>query len=282
MRQDDPENFGEFIGTAPVMQALYQQVEKIAASPAPAFITGETGSGKTLCAQALHKHSPRARGPFIALDCVALSQTALDTALGTENVTVLLDHIDALSPPVQATLLDLLPQSRARLICTATKSGLGPLRSDLFFRLRVLPLTMPPLRLRGDDIADIAQVFLLRFARTEKRRFKGLSDDAEKRLRLYEWPGNIHELKNTIRRAVVLHDGPALTAAMLMLPEGPAPLPAPAPPDPPVIPMHILERRALEQAIKFCNGDIPRAATLLEISPSTLYRKKALWEAETP
>lgn len=287
------EDFGGLIGTSSIMLALYEKIEKAAASIAPVFISGEPGTGKTLCAQALHKYSPHKTNPFTTLDCATATAAVLQDAL-TSKGTLLLEEISDLPAAPQVMLLNHTQENQPRLVCTTGKSPaalveLGRLRPDLLYRLLVLPLVIPPLRARGDDVTDIAHLALLRYAKAEKKRFKGLSADAEDFLRHQRWPGNIHQLKNTIRHAVVMHDGLALTAAMLSLfhpTERSVDFDVPpTPPEPAarqITPLHVLERRALEQAVAACNGDIPRAATLLEISPSTLYRKKALWDAETP
>ena len=282
---------GGFIGTSPVMLALYERIEKIATSLAPVFITGETGTGKTLCAQAIHHYGKLARKKFTALYCPYLSQQALEAALQEEG-TVFLNGVEALTLPLQAVLREALPAAPCRLICAAhdnldKNDGNTALRPDLFYRLHVLSIVMPPLRARHDDITDIARVFLLRFADMKGKRFRAFSDEAETLLRQAPWPGNIHQLKNTVRQAVVLHDDLIMTASMLCGPERITELPHPerletsgASSPETITPLPLVARRAMEQAIRLCNGDIPRAAALLEISPSTLYRKKASWDGE--
>lgn len=352
------ESFGGFIGTSPVMLSLYEQIQNAARSTASVFITGESGTGKDVCAQAVHKYSARATKNFVPLNCAAIPRDLLESELfghvrgaftgaiadrdgaarSAHGGTLFLDEIGDMDPNMQTKLLRFLQdgtflpvggsrleQVDVRIICATNRDPFadvkaGRLREDLFYRLHVLPLPMPPLRARGDDVIDIAQTLLLRYAAEEGRRFKGFGVDAEILLRNYRWPGNIRQLQNIIRQAVVMHDGPVVTAQMIPV-DGlhntlyQDPLPGPelrttiqdgllrSTPGPVALgtldgsllhgrayahgitPLHIIERRTIEHAIAVCAGNIPRAAAMLEISPSTIYRKKALWDggnAETP
>ncbi|MDB5491585.1 MAG: Regulatory protein LuxO [Micavibrio sp.] len=326
--------FGGFIGTSMIMQALYEQIYSGARSTASVFITGESGTGKEVCAQAIHRHSPRAGQPFVPLNCAAIPRDLLESeifghvrgaftgafadrdgaATMADDGTLFLDEIGDMDPAMQTKLLRFLQDGTfqrvggnrlervdVRIICATNRNPVaevraGRFREDLFYRLHVLPITMPPLRARGQDIIDIAQTLLLAYAAEEGKRFRGLSPDAEKVMMQYEWPGNIRQLQNIIRHAVVMGDGPALTAAMLPAYlqkenlsgdtgrslgdlDGSARRTAPeVSNDEKIMPLHVLERRAIEKAITLCHGNIPRAAALLQVSPSTLYRKKAGWD----
>ncbi|MCC2110810.1 MAG: sigma-54-dependent Fis family transcriptional regulator, partial [Hyphomicrobiales bacterium] len=163
-------------------------------------------------------------------------------------------------------------------------------REDLFYRLHVLPIQMPPLRARRDDIVPLATRFLTEFAAEEGRGFTGFAPTAEAALRAYAWPGNVRELQNVVRRAVVLHDGSELSEAMLPIdphrpvsvndgPIGPM-FAAESPTDADVAPYRHQERDIIETALAAFDGNILRAATALEISPSTIYRKRQAWAAE--
>jgi two-component system, repressor protein LuxO len=192
----------------------------------------------------------------------------------------------------------------------------GRFREDLFYRLHVVPIHVPPLRERRDDAVLIARTLLARYAAEEGKRFLGFSEDAEAAIRAHDWPGNVRQLQNVLRNAVVMSDGEALTAAMLNIPgsrvraaagagppvgrAGAAPLAAPAavaaperdqaavvaPTDPgawakeqDIVPLWRVEKAAIERAIDLCAGNVPRAAAFLDVSPSTLYRKRQAWEA---
>jgi two-component system repressor protein LuxO len=155
----------------------------------------------------------------------------------------------------------------------------GRLRADLFHRLYVLPLHMPPLRERGDDIPRLAEALLRRFAREEARTFTGFTAEALAELAGYPWPGNVRELANAIRRAVVLHDGPVVTRAMLAaMPRTEA---AATRPSGALASFEAQERTIIEEAVSTCGGNIARAAAVLGISPATIYRKRNAWRART-
>jgi two-component system repressor protein LuxO len=227
--------------------------------------------------------------------------------------TLFLDEICELAPDLQTKLLRFIQtgtyervgegRSRhadIRFVAATNRDPLGAvregrLREDLFYRLFVVPVAMPPLRDRGEDILLIARRFLEEFARAEGKEFKSLTPEVEARLMAYSWPGNVRQLQNVIRNIVVLNDGPAITVPMLpALPEPDQPN-APAPrtnghaqpalsTDLPetaeaIIPLAEMERLYIERAIDLYNGSIQLAARKLGISPSTIYRKKEGWSS---
>jgi two-component system repressor protein LuxO len=162
----------------------------------------------------------------------------------------------------------------------------GRLREDLFYRLFVVPLALPPLRERGEDILLIARHVVTELASREGRAFAALSAEAEAALLAYDWPGNVRQLRNVLHNAVVLHDGPVLTAAMLpplaaavpVVAPAIAPGAAPTPASTEIMPLADMERAYVERAIALCDGNIQLAARRLGISASTIYRKKEGWE----
>lgn len=309
---------GGFIGTSQSMQALYQALGLIASSDAPVFVTGESGTGKELCAEVLHQYSARCRGPFIAVNCAAIPVDLLESQLfghlegaftgaschrqgytgAAHGGTLFLDEIGELGWAAQSKLLRFLQTGQVtpvgatsaraidcRIVC-ATNADPGELvrqgrfREDLYYRLHVVPITLPPLRERDNDVVDIARALLVRFAAEEKKAFQRLSPEAERALLGYSWPGNVRELENVLRRAIVMHDGVILTEAMLHLPvsatrqsqavsRNASPMPRP---------LWMIERDAIEQALNECGGNVPRAAAMLEVAPSTLYRKRLGWK----
>ena len=300
-------DFQGFIGTSPVMLDLYDKILIAADASATVFITGESGTGKNVCAMAIHHYGSRRDRPFIHFDCTAPVSDLCGRGGAIEDAkggTLFLDGVCEMDGEMQKNLLRFLLEeknrheyeagsdSSIRLICATHRDPLqevtsGRFRDDLFYRLFIIPIQMPPLRHRGDDIIDIAQYLLLGYAAEEGKAFKGITSDAEQILRSYVWPGNIRQLQNTIRNAVIMHDGVALTAKMLSL----LPLPgqeslrsAPVWQKPAsdvaasVQPLQLVERTAIERAIRVCDGNIQLAAELLQVSPSTLYRKKSIWD----
>jgi len=200
-----------------------------------------------------------------------------------------------------------------RFICATNRDPLeevaaGRFREDLYYRLHVVPIHLPPLRARGDDMLLIGKRLLLQYASEEGKGFTGFSEDAEEAIRAYQWPGNVRQLQNILRNGVVLGDGPELTAAMLRAPVGLAgaasaevPASRPAPPanvrvsEQPQItpnprdlnalaeairPMHEVEREVIERAVGLCAGDVRKAAVFLNLSPATIYRKQKQWRAD--
>jgi DNA-binding NtrC family response regulator len=234
-----------FIGEAPLVVEVAATARRAAESDATVLVLGESGTGKEVLAQAIHAWSPRRNGPFVAVNCAGLPDQLLESTLfghergaftgATEQKkgkfeiarggTILLDEIAELKPELQAKLLRVLqdglferlggtrPLQADVRVLAATNRNLeealtqGEFREDLFYRLNVVSLTLPPLRQRAEDIPALAAHFLERYSREAKRHFKGISDDAMECLVAYSWPGNVRELANTIERAVVLGVG---------------------------------------------------------------------------
>ena len=322
---------GLFIGGSAAMAPVYAKIRAVAPSMATVFITGESGTGKELCAQAVHDGSPRAAGPFIALNCGAIPPDLLESevfghmkgsftgaiadkpgaAAAADGGTLFLDEICEMDIGLQTKLLRFLQTSmvqpvgatrprkvNVRIVCATNRAPLeavrsGHFREDLYYRLYVVPIHMPPLRDRADDVIEIAEVALARFSAEEGRHFDGL-DDAVKALFLaLPWPGNVRQLLNVIRNVVVLNDGGPVTTDML--PQGLVAeaddLPAPhagvraeqGPTAEALVGRSLaeIERIVIEATIARCGGSVPKAARMLDVSPSTLYRKREGWEQET-
>jgi two-component system repressor protein LuxO len=319
-------DFEGFIGRSQAMHIVYDNIRRIAASRAPVFVTGESGSGKELAAAAIHAGFSRAAGkplPFVALNCSAIPKDLMESEIfghvrgaftgaseartGAAELAhggiLFLDEIAEMELALQAKLLRFVQTGQFRRvggeepvsvevrIVSATNRdpvaevAAGRLRADLFHRLYVLPLEMPPLRARGDDILLLAETFLRRFAAEEGRPFGGFSEGAAAALTQHAWPGNVRELANCVRRAVVLGEGPLVTADALVMAAPPdadvaqQPAKAPLPAGTPVAPYWQQERTIIETAVSACGGNVPRAAAALGISPATVYRKRHVWRA---
>jgi len=332
---------GDFIGHSPAMQAVYARIRSVARSMATVFITGESGTGKELCAQAIHDLSPRARAPFIALNCGAIPSELLESevfghlrgsftgaiadkvgaAAAADGGTLFLDEICELDLNLQTKLLRFLQTStiqpvgatrarkvNVRILCATNRDPMeavrrGRFREDLYYRLHVVPIHMPPLRDRGEDIVEIAEAALARFSREEGRGFRGLAADARAAFLAAPWPGNVRQLLNVLRNVVVLNDAAEVTAAMLppeVQGEAPGDGPAPGAPGPaegragaagsrprlppvPTLegligrPLAEIERIVIEETILRAGGSVPKAARMLDVAPSTLYRKMEGW-----
>jgi two-component system repressor protein LuxO len=389
--------FQGFIGASPAMSAAYQVIRSVAASKASVFITGESGTGKELAAEAVHKSSPRAERPFVALNCGAIPRDLLESevfghvkgaftgATGdrvgaaklADGGTLFLDEIGEMPLEMQVKLLRFvqtgtfapvgasrLERVDVRFVCATNRDPMlevqaGRFREDLYYRLYVVPIELPPLRNRGDDVLLIARHFLAQFSREEQRHFRAFTPAAEQALMAYSWPGNVRQLQNVVRNVVVLHaDGEWIDVNMLpppvvarpgypsvsMVQQPPPPAPpavAPAPPspiaealapltaplaasfaaplappptiaptspaeaawvnddslyvaeeatrpplppqppaEPEIVPLAVMERRLILAALRRTNSDVPRAAALLQINPSTVYRKLQTWKSE--
>ncbi|MFO1035590.1 MAG: sigma-54 dependent transcriptional regulator [Geminicoccaceae bacterium] len=341
------DRFCGFVGASLPMQAVYRALEAAAPSNATVFVTGESGTGKELCAEAVHQLSTRRSKPFIALNCGAIPKDLIESeifghvkgsftgavadrvgaAKQADGGTLFLDEICEMQIDLQTKLLRFLQSGTlravggsklehvdVRIVCATNRDPLtevraGRFREDLYYRLHVVPIEMPPLREREEDVVLIARVLLERYAREESKKFIGFDQGAEAALVAYDWPGNVRELQNVLRHAVVMHDGERLTAQMLPLGRAavraplapshaaPAPPPVAAPTETPsrpasatdvggwasefdIRPLWQVEKAAVERAIALCHDNIPRAAAFLEVAPSTIYRKKQAWEAE--
>jgi len=325
-----------FIGSALSMQAVYQTIDSAAPSMATIFITGESGTGKEVCAEAIHKQSRCSEGPFVPLNCGAIPKDLMESeifghekgaftgaqkdrkgaAALADGGTLFLDEIGEMDLDLQTKLLRFIQSGgikkvggsreekvNVRFICATNRDPLeevkrGNFREDLYYRLNVVPLHLPPVRERGDDIILLAQHFLRMYAKEDNKDFNDFSVDVNLSLRRYQWPGNVRQLQNVIRNIVVLHNGTTVQQQHLPPPLDTVASQAPlvqevtAPPqthalpnNPPatpaatnIRPLAVVEREAIEHAINFCDGNIPKAATYLEVSPSTIYRKKLAWK----
>jgi DNA-binding NtrC family response regulator len=322
------EQFHGFIGSSLEMLAVYKTVESAARSNATVFVTGESGTGKEVCASAVHMASARARKPFVAINCAAIPRDLMESevfghvagaftgALAdrqgaaelADGGTLFLDEICEMDINLQAKLLRLLQsgtfqrvgsgkvmKADIRIVCATNRNPLaevdaGRFREDLYYRLHVIPIHLPALRERGDDIRLIANALLERFARAEGKKFTRLSEDALETIARHDWPGNVRELQNAVHNAVVLHDGEVLEASMLpnwvkagkrqrpttQVAEAPTGVAAPAS-GAPIIPLWQIEKQAILAAIEACGGNVLKAAAFLEIAVSTIYRKKLEW-----
>ncbi len=320
-----------FIGTSAVMQALYEQIEHAARSNAPVFIMGETGTGKDVCAESIHRHSQRQHKPFIAINCAAIPRDLLESELfghvkgaftgaisdrqGAATManggTLFLDEIAEMAPDMQTKLLRFLQDSTfrkvgggtlekadVRIICATNRDpqaeiAAGRLRADLFFRLHVIPLFMPPLCERGDDVLDIAHALLRRYSEEENKGFRDFSPETRDFLRQYRWPGNVRQLQNVIRYICVMHEGDSVDSHMLphmlLQPDQEAADRAPSESAEPAavsdtlpdglgdMTLAEIEKYFIEQAIQRTGGNVPQAAARLGVAPSTLYRKRLSW-----
>jgi len=302
---------GAIIGTSPAMRRVLDLVTQVAASNATVLILGESGTGKELIADAVHRGSPRREGPCIKVNCAALPETLLESELfGHERGaftgavtrkegrfelahggTLFLDEIGDLSPATQAKLLRVLQEGTLeRLggtktiavdvrIVTATNRNLeeamkaGHFREDLYYRLNVISIVVPPLRDRREDIPVLAQHFLQRYAQRNAKTLEGLAREALGLLAAYHWPGNVRELENVIERAVVLARGPWIGPADL--PSGISALaPTPRAITIPIgTPLEEVEQRLIEETLRHTSGDKTLAAKLLGITSRTIYRK---------
>jgi DNA-binding NtrC family response regulator len=241
-------HYGELTGQSEAMRSVYQVIEAVAPSSASVLILGESGTGKELVARALHQKSDRAKGPFFALNCAALPKEILENELfghekgaftGSTNEkpgafemssggTIFLDEMAEMSPDIQVKLLRAIETRQVRRlggkkeinvdirILAATNKNLqraiadGELREDLYYRLAVVEIDLPPLRDRGQDIQLLANEFLGRFAQQNGKSITGFEDAAWDWLMSYHWPGNVRELKNAVERAVIMSRGPAI------------------------------------------------------------------------
>ena len=308
------------VGSSPAIRAILEQIERVAATKATVLVRGESGSGKELVARAIHEASDRRGGPCICLNCAALSETLLESELfghekgaftgatekkigkfeAAKGGTLILDEIGEMSPAIQAKFLRVLeghPFERVGgsigvpvdvRVVAATNRDLesavtaGDFRRDLYFRLKVVEIVVPPLRKRREDIEAIAGHFLGRFAAETGRRIRGFTPAALEALLAYHWPGNIRELRNVVERAVVLVRGEWIDVQDMVLSQlaasGDTDRPAAASPGR-FVPTTIeeMERRHVMATLEAVGGNKTKAAAILGIERSTLERKLAKW-----
>jgi two-component system NtrC family response regulator len=299
------ELFEGMLGASPQMQGVFTFVRKVAPTNAPVLILGESGTGKEMVAQALHRRSPEASGPFVGINCNAIPENLLESELfGHEkgsftgahtqrkghietaaSGTLFLDEIGELPPSVQVKLLRFLQEKRFQRVggrqeihsdtrvVAATNANLqeavakGTFREDLYFRLAVVVVKVPPLRERGDDIELVAKEFLRHYGIQHRKGSATFTADALRALNSYRWPGNVRELQNRVQRAVIMAESRRVTAADLELTDSLGDL----------APQTLkearegVEREMVQNALRRHGGNITSAALELGISRPTLY-----------
>ncbi|MGR5444890.1 sigma-54-dependent transcriptional regulator [Vibrio jasicida] len=367
----DRHNYHGFIGSSLPMQAVYKTIDAVAPTSASVFIVGESGTGKEVCAEAIHRQSDRRDKPFIAINCGAIPRDLMESEIfghvkgaftgattdrkGAATVahggTLFLDELCEMELEMQKKLLRFLQTGTytplgatkemkvdVRIICATNRDPLteveeGRFREDLYYRVHVVPIDMPPLRERGSDIVTLAKHFLTTYSKQDKKKFNNIDNEAQYVIKHYDWPGNVRQLQNIIRNIVVLNNEDKVTVAHLpaqltrkpskarvitqpvepapttvakpspiqpvehiatdMLPQEPVTRPEPIPmsasaqvaspyfnTDGTIRPMWKVEREAIQNAIAYCDGNVLNAAVMLELSPSTVYRKKQAWESD--
>ena len=336
---DTADRFHGFIGASPKMREVYKTISGIGKSTATVFITGESGTGKEVAAQAIHAVSNRASGPFVPINCGAIPRDLLESevfghlrgsftgaiadkpgaAAIADGGTIFLDEICEMDLALQTKLLRFLQTSMihpvgathpqkvdVRIVCATNRDPMaevqaGRFREDLFYRLHVVPIELPPLRERRGDAVLVARALLKQFAAEEGKRFDRIHPDAEALFEGMHWPGNVRQLQNVIRNIVVLHDGDTVRTSMLppglREAETLAVSAARGTSPEPIIPHSLsdndgleariapligerladVERCFIEATIAQNGGSVPRAARVLDVSPSTLYRKRDAW-----
>ncbi|MEH6525378.1 MAG: sigma-54 dependent transcriptional regulator [Sneathiella sp.] len=327
------QEFAGFIGSSLSMQAVYRIIDNAASSSATIFITGESGTGKEVCAEAIHDKSPRRNRRIVALNCGAIPKDLMESEIFghvkgaftgaqsnrdgaaklADGGTLFLDEICEMDPTLQVKLLRFIQSGTfqkvgnsetetvdVRFICATNKDPwkevqAGNFREDLYYRLHVIPLHMPPLRERENDVIEIAEHFLETYASEEGKDFNQLSEDVKNIFLSQGWPGNVRQLQNTLRNAVVLNEGDILDESMLpdmvshnfianpvtstrdqsLSPQVTNHLKNPVDGDETstIAPMWQVERQMIEIAMSEFEDNVHKVATVLEISPSTLYRR---------
>jgi two-component system response regulator HydG len=316
----DTERFDELLGHSAPMENIRELLVKLADSDASVLVTGESGTGKEVVARALHRMGRRRNGPFVAINCAAMPEALLESELfghargaftdarsartglfvQADGGTLLLDEIGELPMALQPKLLRALQERRVRpvggdaevafdvrLVCTTNRDleeaiEENRFREDLFFRVNVVHVQMPPLRARGTDVLLLAQHFLVRYATQAGKQVVGISPAAAERLMAYTWPGNVRELQNCIERAVALttfeqiavDDLPEKIRAyrrshVIVASDDPSEL----------VPLEEVERRYILRVVEAVGGNKTLAAQVLGMGRKTLYRKLERWAA---
>ena len=311
---DHQAHFGEIIGSSPAMQRIYSQLAQLAATETSVLLTGESGTGKELVARSIHRRSRRASGPFVAVDCAAIPETLLESELfghakgaftdarqerqglfvRAGGGTLFLDEIGELPLTMQAKLLRALEERRVRpvggdqeipfdtRVISATNRDLDAaieekrFREDLYYRINVIQIELPPLRARGSDVLLLAQHFLGVFAESAGKEVTAIQPAAADRLLSYNWPGNVRELRNVVERAVALTQFDQI--AVGDLPEkirdyrgGQVVIGGDDPSE--LVSLEELERRYIAHVLEATGGNQTKAAAILGVDRKTLYRK---------
>ncbi len=297
--------YGELVGTGPSMREVYRRIEKVAPTDVTVLVQGETGTGKELVAREIHRRSPRATGPFVAVNCAAIPEGLLESELfghvkgaftgavanragrfqAASGGTLFLDEIGEMSPGLQVKLLRAIQErmvqrvgdSRAEpvdiRVVAATHRNLeeevraGRFREDLFYRLHVVAIALPPLRERGDDVTVLARWFLQRYASEFDSRARGFAPSALAALRKHAWPGNIRELENRVKKAAVLADSPLVSAADLDLHADGAEASVPL-----ADAIEEFRSRYINEVLERNGGNRTKTAKDLDVDPRTIFR----------
>jgi two-component system, NtrC family, response regulator HydG len=317
LRARDQAGLEGLLGTSPVMQRVYSMTKQVAPSRATVLITGESGTGKGELARAIHALSPRAKLPFVTLHCAALAESLLESELfghekgaftgadkrrigrfeQADGGTLFLDEIAEIPPATQVKLLRVLQEKTFERVgsnepikvdvrmVAATNKDLAVevrerrFREDLYYRLNVVHLDMPALRLRGPDVIVLAEHFLRKFVRENHRQIEGLSPKARAKLMAHRWPGNVRELENAMERAVVFTEGDTVE---------PDALPFDATPETtdgvriPGASMAEIEKYAILSTMEAAQGSTTRAAEILDISVRTIQYRLHEYGAVVP
>lgn len=301
--------YSNFLGTSEAMRQVFGTIAKVAPTDANVLIVGENGTGKELVARSLHGQSERRDEIFVNVDMGALNENLFESELfghckgaftdarsdkaGRFEVasggTIFLDEIGNLSLPLQAKLLTVLERREVvrlgtnksiplniRLIC-ATNANLaqlvatGQFRQDLYYRINTVQIALPPLRERGNDVIQLAEFYVTRFAAKYKKNITGLTNECLQQLQQHRWPGNVRELQHCIERAVIMCDGTLLSPADCMLHVSPLAAAAPVPAS--TLNLDELERLAIEQAMQLHKGNMTKVAKELGLTRASLYRR---------
>jgi DNA-binding NtrC family response regulator len=309
--------FHDMVSKSAGMQRVFELARVAARSASTILILGESGSGKEVLARAIHVESPRAGGPFVAISCAALTETLLESELFghekgsftgavsrrkgkfevAQGGTLFLDEVGDVSPKLQLDLLRVLEERRFQRVggtetieadvrvIAATNRDLGKavadgcFREDLFYRLNVIPVTLPPLRERREDIPLLVQHFLERLSNELQRRLDGVSPQGMAALMAHAWPGNVRELRNVLERGAVVAKSSIVQLADLALP---APDAARADPQGEPLSLEALEKRHVAEVLAWTGGNVTHAARVLGIDRMTLYNKMKRYGLRRP
>ncbi|HLA77495.1 MAG TPA: sigma-54 dependent transcriptional regulator [Vicinamibacteria bacterium] len=313
--------FRDLLSKSPAMQAVFDLAKTAARSPSTILILGESGTGKELLARAIHAESLRSREPFVPVSCAALTETLLESELfgyekgaftgagarrqgkfeAADRGSLFLDEIGDISPKLQMDLLRVLEERRffrvggneplhvdVRILAATNRDlkkavAEGQFREDLFYRLNVIPITLPPLRERKEDIPLLAQHFIERLDAELQRKVEGLTAEAMEILMRHQWPGNIRELRNTLERAIVVASGHLIQAKDLGLALAAATEPGAAGGERSrLLSLSEVEREHVARVLKATGGNVSQAARVLGIDRVTLYAKMKKYDIRRP